>query len=185
VKFLSNAQPFEPLTTIGGGVSDMIVLPWEAFKNGENLRRSLRSGARSFTNALTYEALTISSGIAEFIANQTSGSRNSARHVLPSRPLQAPRDITETAQHALESITRGFQEANYKIVIIPYREYERHGTNGALRSALKGIPVALAAPTSGFSEALSFALLGVRNHLRPDIRKEEEASQRGLRLDTS
>ena len=183
VKFVTNARPFEPITTISGGAADMIVLPWEALRNGDSLQRSLRSGAKSFANAVTYEALTITSGIAEFMANQTSGS-HSARRVLPSRPEGTPRGMTDTAPHALESIARGFQEANYKIVIIPYREYQRSGTTGAIKSVLKGIPVALAAPASGMSEALSFALLGVRNQLRPDIRKEEEVSQRGLRMDT-
>jgi autophagy-related protein 2 len=92
--------------------------------------------------------------------------------------------MTDTATHGLESIARGFQEANFKVVIIPYREYQRNGTTGALKSVLRGIPVALAAPASGAVEALSFTLLGARNQLRPDIRKEEEVNQRGLRHDT-
>ena len=179
IKFLTNARPFEPITTISGGVSDMVVLPWEAIQNGDSLRRSLRSGAKSFAKAITYEALTISSGIAEFMATTTATGTGSR----PNRPEGTPRGMTDTAPHALESIARGFQEANYKVVIIPYREYQRSGTTGALKSVLKGIPVALAAPTSGAAEALSFALLGARNQLRPDIRKEEEVNQRGLRFD--
>lgn len=182
IKFLTNARPFEPITTISGGVADMVVLPWEAIQNGDSLRRSLRSGAKSFTRAVTYEALTVSSGIAEFMAT-TTATGASSRPILPSRPYGAPRGMTDTASHALESIARGFQEANYKVVIIPYREYQRSGTTGALKSVLKGIPVALAAPTSGAAEAISFALLGARNQLRPDIRKEEEVNQRGLRFD--
>jgi hypothetical protein len=31
---------------------------------------------------------------------------------------------------------------------------------------------------SGAAEALSFTFLGARNHIRPDIRREEEASER-------
>jgi len=181
-KFLTNARPFEPITTIAGGVTDMVVLPWEAIQNGDSLRRSLRSGAKSFAKAITYETLTISSAIAEFMATTTAMGTGS-RPMLPSRPEGTPRGMTDTAPHALESIARGFQEANYKLVIIPYREYQRNGTTGALKSVLKGIPVALAAPTSGAAEALSFALLGARNQFRPDIRKEEEVNQRGLRLE--
>jgi len=69
-------------------------------------------------------------------------------------------------------------------VIIPYREYRRSGARGAATSVLKGIPVALAAPTSATAEAISFALLGARNSIRPDIRKEEEASLQGLHHDS-
>jgi len=181
-KFLTNARPFEPITTIAGGVTDMVVLPWEAIQNGDSLRRSLRLGAKSFARAVTYETLTISSGIAEFMATTTALGAGS-RPMLPSRPEGTPRGMTDTAPHAIDSIARGFQEANFKLVIIPYREYQRNGTTGALKSVLKGIPVALAAPTSGAAEALSFALLGARNQFRPDIRKEEEVNQRGLRLE--
>jgi autophagy-related protein 2 len=184
IKFLTNAQPFEPITNITGGISDLIVLPWEALQNGDSIQRSLRSGAKSFTQAITYETLTISSRLAEFMASHTATAFGSgARPILPSRPLETPRGMTDTATHGLESIARGFQEANFKVVIIPYREYQRHGTTGALKSVLRGIPVALAAPASGAVEALSFTLLGARNQLRPDIRKEEEVNQRGLRYD--
>lgn len=185
IKFLTNARPFEPISNIGGGVADMVVLPWEAFQNGDSIQRSLRSGAKSFAKAVTYEALTISSGVTEFMASQvaTATGGSGSRAILPSRPEGTPRGVTDTATHALESITRGIQEANYKVVIIPYREYQRKGTTGAIKSVLKGIPVAIAAPASGAAEALSFALLGARNQLRPDIRKEEEVNLRGLRLD--
>lgn len=183
IKFLTNAQPFEPITSISGGVVDMVVLPWEAIQNGDSLQQSLRSGAKSFAKAVAYEALTISSGLAEFMATKTAAG-SASYPLLPSRPEGTPRGMRDTGQHALESIARGFQEANYKVIIIPYREYQRSGTTGALKSVLKGIPVALSAPASGAAEALSFALLGARNQLRPDIRKEEEVNQRGLRLDT-
>ncbi len=48
---------------------------------------------------------------------------------------------------------------------------------------VKGIPVAVRAPLSGASEALSYTLLGVRNQLRPDMMKEEKANLRGLSSD--
>jgi autophagy-related protein 2 len=83
----------------------------------------------------------------------------------------------------LESIARGLETANYKIVIVPYREYRKSGTSGAVRSVMRGIPVAIAAPVGAATEALSYTLLGVRNQVRPDIRKEEEANERGLRHD--
>ena len=52
----------------------------------------------------------------------------------------------------------------------------RNGMTGALTSVIKGIPVLLVAPLTGATEAASYTLLGARNALRPDIRKEEEAS---------
>lgn len=191
-KFLTNARPFEPITNVGGGVSDLLVLPWDAYKNGESVSRALRSSVSSLVGTVAHETLTTSSRITAFIAGEMSKASNSApsslhhsgssssNSTLPSRPLGTPHRVGDTAGHALESLARGVQTANYKVIIVPYREYCRSGTRGAVKSIIKGIPIAVAAPVSGASEALSYTLLGARNQIRPDLRKEEEASQRGL-----
>jgi hypothetical protein len=183
-KFLTNTRALEPVTSVGGGAADMVILPWEAFQNGESIKKALRSGVLSLTKAFTYEALTTTSRLAHFVAGVTEASATGAGSSgLLSRPLNTPRNILDTTPHMIESLSRGLQIANYRVVIIPYREYHRSGSRGAVVSVLKGIPVAIAAPASGAVEALSFALLGARNQIRPDIRREEEASQRGLHFE--
>lgn len=183
IKFLTNTRALEPMSNVGGGAADMVILPWEAFQNGESIQKALRSGVVSFAKAFTYETLTVTSRFAQFLAGGVAAAgaaTMSGMDALPSRPLETPRSILDTTPHAVESLARGLQTASYTIVIIPYREYYRSGTTGAVRSVLRGIPVALAAPASGAAEALSFALLGVRNQMQPDVRKEEEEEQRGL-----
>jgi autophagy-related protein 2 len=190
-KFLANSRPLEPITHVGGGAADMVVLPWDAFQNGDNIQDAIRAGASSFASAFAYEALTMTSRLTEFVADafsraaapSPSSSSGNYNMVLPSRPIRVPRTMTDASQHAVESLSRGLQTAGYRVVIVPYREYYRTGATGAARSIMKGIPVAIAAPTSGAAEALSFALLSARNQIRPDIRREEEASQKGLHLD--
>ena len=187
-KFLTNARPLEPITHVGGGAADIVVLPWDAFQNGDSIQQALRAGASSFTNALAYEAFTMTSRFTEFFAGAVSRAAtpsvtSTSNTMLPSRPIRVPRTLTDASQHAVESLSRGLQTASYRVVIVPYREYHRSGATGAARSIVRGIPVAIAAPASGAAEALSFALLGARNQFRPDIRREEEASQRGLHLD--
>ena len=191
-KFLTNARPFEPLTNIGGGVSDLFVLPWDAYRNGENISKAVRNSVSSLLGTVAHETLTSSSRLTAFIAGEMSkatdyskGSTGPHYVSLPSRPATMPRRVGDTTGHALESLTRGVQAANYKVVIVPYREYRRSGTTGAVKSIARGIPIALAGPVGGASEALSYALLGVRNQIRPDIRQEEEASQRGLHYGSS
>ena len=129
---------------------------------------------------------------------------------LQPRPKVVPRHIGDAAGHSVESITRGLRAANYKIVTVPLREYQSSGASVAARSAVRGLPIAVLAPLSGMlkdffvcfsdhickfpthslcrilsgaSEALSYSLLGLRNSMRPDIRKEAEASLRGLNLE--
>lgn len=118
----------------------------------------------SLYEAVIYEITTTGSRATQFVADQVSklsslvGNDNSGGMPLPPRPLRTPRGIGDTAPHIVESLSRGFQTANYKVVIVPYREYHRKGARGAARSVLKGIPVAIAAPTSSTAEAISFAL---------------------------
>lgn len=179
LKFVTKARPFEPITELGGAATDMIVLPWEAFRNGESIQKALRSGVKSLSKTIVYELLSVTSAAAKLIASGTS----SAAPPLPSRPVSVPRTLGDTAPHAVESLTRGLQTANTTIVIIPYREYQRNGATGAVKSIVKGIPVALSAPASGAAEALSYALVGARNQVRPELCKEQEASIQGLNFD--
>jgi len=183
-KFLTSTRYLEPIAHVGIASADVFVLPWEALQNGESFTKALRAGFKSLSDAVAYEACTTSSRAAQFLADQvaklSSLCPSEPGMPLPPRPLTTPRDLFDTAPHAVESLSRGFQTAGYKVVIVPYREYRRRGARGAATSVLRGIPVAIAAPTSGTAEALSYALMGVRNQLRPDIRREEESLQRGL-----
>lgn len=186
-KFLANARPFEPLTTVSAGVADLFVLPWDAYRSGGNVSRAFKSSVSSLIGNVAHQTLTTSSRVTGYIANEmakatvSSESRaGSSNTSIPSRPMATPRSVGDTASHAVESLARGVQTANYKVIIVPYREYCRSGTTGAFCSIARGIPIAIAAPVGGASEALSYALLGARNQIRPDVRKEEEVSQSGL-----
>jgi autophagy-related protein 2 len=179
-KFLANARPFEPISDVGQGISDLVVLPYDAFKNGEDFRRAVSSGLKSLAGTMAFQALTTTSRLTEYAASRMAtlvGGRFQNHMPLPTRPTAAPKGVQDVTGHAMESLARGFQAANYKIVIVPYREYHRRGAIGAASSVLQGIPVMLVAPVTGAAEALSYTLLGARNALRPDIRREEEASR--------
>ena len=186
-KFVTRSRALEPISEVGAAATDIIVLPWEAFRNHESITKALKAGAKSFSKVAMFELLNTSSRVANFVGANvsrvseiSSQSRRTGGNLLPDRPVPAPRTILETGPHAFESLSRGLQEANYTIVIVPYREYHTSGATGAAYSVMRGIPVAIAAPTSGAAEALSYALLGARNQIRPDIRKEDDASNRGL-----
>jgi autophagy-related protein 2 len=210
-KFITNATPFHTLTNLGGAVAELVVLPWEEMRHDGNFAKGMRTGTTTFAGAVAYETLNTTSKLTKYAANRLSSATNSialsptrwnhnnhgmhdnsrnhaatntggGSTALPSRPDRVPRHAGDAAGHALESFTRGLKTANYKIVIVPYREYQRNGPAGAARSVVRGIPVAVLAPLSGATEALSYTLLGVRNQLRPDIRKEEEATQKGMHM---
>jgi autophagy-related protein 2 len=187
-KFVTSTRTMEPVSAVGRGFCDLMVLPFEAFTNNESISKAVRRGVSSLLETVTYEALTTTSRVAHYVAGNVANTTiptasTNKSGLLPSRPLRTPKDIFDATPHAMESLTRGLQTAGYKVVIVPYREYRRGDTKSALTSVLKGIPVAIAAPASGAAEALSFALLATRNHVQPNVRKEEESSLRDLQFD--
>jgi autophagy-related protein 2 len=182
-KFLANARPFEPISDVGQGVTDLVILPYEAFKNGDDVRRALQSGVKSLAETVIFQTLATTSRLTHYAASTLAGTvsdRVVASNPLPSRPFNPPRGVQDVTGHVAESLARGIQAANYRVVIVPYREYSRRGATGAASSIIKGIPVLLVAPLTGATEALSYTLLGARNALRPDLRREEEATRSGF-----
>eukprot|EP00538_Stauroneis_constricta_P006062 CAMPEP_0119551746 /NCGR_PEP_ID=MMETSP1352-20130426/4920_1 /TAXON_ID=265584 /ORGANISM="Stauroneis constricta, Strain CCMP1120" /LENGTH=2017 /DNA_ID=CAMNT_0007597859 /DNA_START=85 /DNA_END=6138 /DNA_ORIENTATION=+ len=190
-KFLTYARPFEPFTNVAGGISDLVVLPYEAYANGDSVRRAMTSGVSQLVGTVAFEALTTTSRLTKYAATQMAKVleesnphlASASSNPLPSRPLATPKGMSDVSSHAFESLARGLKAANYKVVVVPYRELSRNGTTGAIRSVVRGIPVLIVAPLTGATEAISYTLLGARNALRPDIRKEEEASMMGLSCD--
>lgn len=181
-KFLSGATPFHPISNLGGGVADLVLMPVRHYKKDRSLSRGLRKGTTSFAGTVAVEALNTTSRLTKSVAKTLSkASPNKRTLSLPTRPEKVPHTVGDTAQHAFESLSRGIKTSTYMIVVVPRREYKRKGATGAVKSVVRGIPVALLAPISGASEALSYTLVGVRNQMRPDIRKEEEARHSGLR----
>jgi autophagy-related protein 2 len=185
-KFLAGAAPLNPISNLGGGVADLVLIPMLQYKKDRNLSRGIRKATTHFASTVTLEALNTTSRVTKTVARTLSKAtatlpQQKRTLSLPARPDKVPRSIGDTAQHAYESISRGLKASNYMIVVVPRREYTKSGAKGAVKSVVRGIPIAILAPISGASEALSYTLVGIRNQLNPDIRKEEEVRQSGLR----
>jgi autophagy-related protein 2 len=162
-KFLANAQPFEPITDVGQGLSDLVVLPYEAFKNGESVQRAMTKGFANFAEVVAFQTLTTASGLTKGAADIMS---EALKHSLALNAL--PR-----GSNAVDSLAAGFQAA--KIVLIN-QDYNRKGVTGAMSSLVYGIPVLLVGPLTGVSDAAAYTFLGARNVIRPDIMKDEDAT---------
>ena len=196
-KFLTKSRPFQPFSSVGSASKDLVMIPLQEYKQDGNIIKGIRDSTSALAGTVAYEALNTSAKVTRYAANRLSGisrggkpsdyssSSGESRMIvsLPSRPDEVPSSFVDVSSHAFDSLTAGLREANYKIVYIPYKEYRRKGASGAAKSVVRGIPVAVRAPLSGASEALSYTLLGVRNQLRPDMMKEEKANLRGLSSD--
>lgn len=181
-KFLTRTTPLQPFATVGDGMKQFLMIPLEEYQQKGDVKKGLRKGTKKLANVLAYETLGVGAKVSGFVAKKLGKKKSKRRvetdHHLLSLGSSLPRSMNEVSDHAIESLTRGLKEANAKMIIIPYRQYQESGTRGAMKSVVKGLPVAVCAPLSGAAEAVSYGLYGVRNQLRPDLREEEEASNR-------
>jgi len=180
-KFLTTTSPIHPIANVGDGVKQFVMIPLEEYRQRGHVRKALQRGTVTLAEVVAYETLNISSKLTSLAAKKLGGSTSNREapdlEPFPMRPETIPRSLGDVSSHAMASLSRGLKEANAKVVIMPYREYHKTGSKGSLKCIMKGIPVAICAPLSGVAEALSYGLLGARNQLRPEIRKEEEASK--------
>jgi len=176
-KFIAGASPLSPLANVGGAAGDFFLIPVKQYVSEGKITKGVRRGTSAFVGTVVLEALNASEKITQNVAK----ALNYRDHLYPSAgafssrpPGQEPENVFESANHCYESIARGLKVANYSIVVKPSLEYQQNGTTGAIKCVVRAIPVAFLAPLCGASEALSYTLHGIRNQLRPDIRKEEE-----------
>jgi len=85
-----------------------------------------------------------------------------------------PADISDGLRQAYEALSRGLQQATHGIIVVPSQEYERMGTGAAVKSVVKAVPGAILKPMIGATEAISRALMGVKNTVNPLKKKEAD-----------
>lgn len=158
-------------------------------KRRRGIGRGLMKGVASFARAVALEGLRFAAGVAvttqgaleavkDVIATpdgamavDASGS-TTPQQAARSRYASQPANAKEGLSAALGSISRGVRHAANTIVAIPMREYQRSGPQGAVRAVIRAVPIALLHPLIGTSEAVSKTLLGVRNEMDPETRRD-------------
>ena len=202
-KFLTQTRPLHPISNVGDSMKNFVLLPLNEYKERGNVPKALRKSTSKLFGVVAYEALHAGAKLTGYAAKKLSKTKrkslkdNSSNmspsrlksrqqfHSLESRTnisfsssSSTPNNVGDVSNRAIDSLSRGLKEANAKIIIMPYREYQRSGTKGAMKTVVKHLPVAVCAPLSGAAEALSHGLYGASHHLRPDLFEEREASKR-------
>ncbi|TMW62110.1 hypothetical protein Poli38472_009603 [Pythium oligandrum] len=87
---------------------------------------------------------------------------------------QQPSNATEGLYQAYDSLSRELHVAAKTIVAVPLVEYKKTGSQGYVRSVIRAVPVAVLRPMIGATEAVSKALIGVRNAVDPELKEDVE-----------
>lgn len=101
---------------------------------------------------------------------QDSGGGIGGRQYLTQQPSNA----TEGLYQAYDSLSRELHVAAKTIVAVPLVEYKKTGSQGYVRSVIRAVPVAVLRPMIGATEAVSKALIGVRNAVDPELKEDIE-----------
>jgi autophagy-related protein 2 len=167
------------------------------------MMRELRKSSSSLIRTVTKEALQATSQLsmmlAKGIADLASDGQSSTRRIGPSRgrtvskqntqltgyansreqtaeakAVRQPSGLREGLERAVDSVSREVSQAVETVVCVPIRQYSQRGPSGVVTSAIRALPVAVLRPMAGAAEALSYTLLGLRNDLDPQSRRDEE-----------
>ena len=200
--------PLNTIAAVGDGISNLVLLPVQQYARDGRLMHGARQGAQSFARTLTLEALSAGAKMgytalhlldhaSDIVSNQSQGgasgeaasgrvARTSAGSDLRllqrdtrRRHLQ-PRSTSEGLAHAVDSLGASVRSAGQMIVAIPLEELGRTGPTGAVKSVIRAVPVAVLRPIIGSVEAVTHTVVGMRNELDPDSRREHEAKYKAL-----
>ncbi|KAI5056458.1 hypothetical protein GOP47_0028276 [Adiantum capillus-veneris] len=188
-KLLKGLGPIRPLFAVGSGAAKLVVLPAEHYKRDRRcLLRGVRKGAIAFLRSISLEAVglgvQLAAGAHEILIQTESalGSvtlSNSLEKVEVRTKVGQPGDMREGLQQACESLSQGLERTASSLISNPLKAYHRAGTSTAVASALRAAPAAAVAPAAAAAGALHRALLGVRNSLDPEHRRESEEKHSG------
>lgn len=174
--------PVKTVRNLGGGLTDLVLLPIEQYRKNGRIVHGLRKGTTSFLHSTTLELARIGARLAvgaqtllehadDIVENDPAREEERVERRLgiatTSKYSSPPADLGEGVFSALHSIKDGLQGAAETIIAVPVQVYERRGPGGAAKAVLRAIPVAVLRTAMGASEAVGKALIGMESSLDP------------------
>ena len=182
--------PMRSLANLGSGAADLILLPMEQYSRDRRVVKGIKRGAHSFLKTVTIETLNTVSKVARGtqallehaddvvssdLKKKARKRRNSRRGNTTNRYLASqPAGAREGLTQAYSSISREIQTAANTIIAVPMIEFKKTGPQGYVKSVIRAVPVAVLRPMIGATEAVSRALIGVRNQVDPEMKEDME-----------
>lgn len=184
-KLLKGLPPIRSLVAVGSGAAKLVSLPVKNYKKDHRLLKGMQRGTIAFLRSISIEAI----GLGVHLAAGAHDILLQAEYILTTIPPSVPwpvqsrvntnvrsnqpKDARQGIQQAYESISDGFGKSASALVQTPLKRYQRGaGVGSALATAVQAAPVAAIAPASAAARAVHCALLGVRNSLDLEHKKE-------------
>ncbi|MED6187345.1 hypothetical protein PIB30_075540 [Stylosanthes scabra] len=183
-KILQGLPTVRSLIAVGTGAAKLVSSPVKNYKKERRVLKGLQRGTIAFLRSLSLEAVGLGVHLAagaqdillqaEILASIPSPVPLPLKDKLNTdvRSNQ-PKDAQEGIQQAYESLSDGLGKSAAVLVQNPLKKYQRgSGAGPALAAAVRAVPAAAIAPASACASAVHYALLGFRNSLDPERKRE-------------
>ncbi|KAI9123609.1 hypothetical protein K1719_004909 [Acacia pycnantha] len=184
-KILRALPAVRSLIAVGGGAAKLVSSPLENYKKERGVLKGMQRGTIAFLRSISLEAV----GLGVHLAAGTHDILLQAEYILGSKPTSVtspltdklktdvrsnqPQDAHHGIKQAYESLSDGLGKSAAVLVQSPLKKYQRgSGAGPALAAAIRAVPEAAIAPASACASAVHYALLGIRNSLDPERKKE-------------
>ncbi|CAN6201834.1 unnamed protein product [Urochloa humidicola] len=183
-KLLKGLPPIRSLVAVSSGTKKLVSLPIKSYKKDRKLLKGMQRGAVAFIRSVSIEAVGLGVHLAAGAHDMLVKTERALTAVPP--PLASceakrtkhniranqPESAQQGIKQAYESLTDGFGRTASALIGNPIKVYNRDGAGSALATAICGAPAAAVAPVSASARAFHYALVGLRNSLDPDHKKE-------------
>ncbi|XP_057787478.1 autophagy-related protein 2 [Salvia miltiorrhiza] len=184
-KLLKGLPPIKSLLAVSSGAAKLVSLPVKSYRRDHRLLKGMQRGTVAFLKSISLEAI----GLGVHLAAGAHNILLQAEYILASIPPSVPwplesevgngvksnqpNDAQHGIQQAYQSISDGLGRSASALVQSPLKKYQRGASMGsALATAVQSAPAAAIAPASATARAVHCALLGFRNSLDPEHKKE-------------
>ncbi|XP_048128859.1 autophagy-related protein 2 isoform X2 [Rhodamnia argentea] len=184
-KVLRGLPTIRSLISVGSAAAKLVSCPVENYKKDHRVLKGLQRGTVAFLRSISLEAV----GLGVHLAAGAHDILQQAEYILASIPpsspwpLQSrasanvrsnqPKDAQHGIKQAYECISDGLGKSASALVQTPLKKYQRGaGAGAAISTAFQAVPAATLAPVSACASAVHYALLGIRNSLDPEHKRE-------------
>jgi autophagy-related protein 2 len=182
-QLLKGIPTVRSLSALYAAALKLVSSPVESYRKDRRLVKGVQRGTVAFLRSISLEAV----GLGVHLAAGAHDILLRAEYIFASSPsLPQPQGRTKTnVRHnqprnakqgmlkACESIGDGIGKTASALVRTPLKKYQRgDGAGSAFATVVQGVPTAAIAPASACARAVHSALVGIRNSLDPEHKKE-------------
>ncbi|XP_042376736.1 autophagy-related protein 2-like isoform X2 [Zingiber officinale] len=191
-ELLKGLPPMKSLFAVSSGTKKLVCLPLKSYKKDHKLLKGMQRGAMAFIKSISIEAVGLgvhlAAGVQEillqteyFLASSPSSvPLSEIKRKITSVRANQPENAQEGIQQAYESLSDGFGRTTSGLLGNPLKAYQRGaGAGSALAMAVRGAPAAAIAPFSASARAVHSTLLGLRNSMDPEHKRESIEKYQG------